>query len=54
VIEEMLARGVHRLFVVGGDGVLTGVISFVDVLRHLRRGRPRAARPGSTSQRKQA
>jgi CBS domain-containing protein len=36
VIEEMLARKVHRLFVVGNDGVLTGVISTVDFLRCLR------------------
>jgi CBS domain-containing protein len=36
VIHEMLSLKVHRLFVVDGDGVLTGVISAVDVLRHLR------------------
>lgn len=36
VIEGMLAHKVHRLFVVGGDGVLVGIISTVDVLRHLR------------------
>jgi CBS-domain-containing membrane protein len=36
VIEDMLAQKVHRLFVVGGDGVLVGIISTVDVLRHLR------------------
>ena len=35
VVEEMLALKVHRLFVVGGDGVLVGVISALDVLRHL-------------------
>jgi predicted transcriptional regulator len=35
VIEEMLTRKVHRLFVVGSDGVLIGVISTIDVLRHL-------------------
>jgi CBS domain-containing protein len=35
VIKEMLALRVHRLFVVGKDGVLVGVISTVDVLRHL-------------------
>jgi CBS domain-containing protein len=35
VVEEMLALKVHRLFVVGGDGVLVGVISPLDVLRHL-------------------
>jgi CBS domain-containing protein len=36
VIQEMLSLKVHRLFVVDKDGVLTGVISAVDVLRHLR------------------
>ena len=36
VIEEMLALRVHRLFVIGKDGVLTGVISAVDILRRLR------------------
>jgi CBS domain-containing protein len=35
VVEEMLALKVHRLFVVGNDGVLVGVISALDVLRHL-------------------
>jgi CBS domain-containing protein len=37
VIEDMLGQKVHRLFVVGGDGVLVGIISTVDVLGHLRR-----------------
>lgn len=36
VIEQMLALRVHRLFVVDPDGVLIGVISALDVLRHLR------------------
>jgi CBS domain-containing protein len=35
VIEDMLRLRVHRLFVVGGDGVLVGVISMSDVVRHL-------------------
>jgi CBS domain-containing protein len=35
VVEDMLALKVHRLFVVGGDGVLVGVISALDVLQHL-------------------
>ncbi|MGE3806289.1 MAG: CBS domain-containing protein [Gemmataceae bacterium] len=35
VISEMLELKVHRLFVVDEDGVLTGVISALDVLRHL-------------------
>jgi CBS domain-containing protein len=35
VVEDMLALKVHRLFVVGSDGVLVGVISALDVLRHL-------------------
>jgi CBS domain-containing protein len=40
VIEDMLGHKVHRLFVVGGDGVLIGTISTVDVLRHLRPEEP--------------
>ena len=35
VVEDMLALKVHRLFVVDRDGVLVGVISAFDVLRHL-------------------
>ncbi len=35
VIEEMCAMNVHRLFVVDNGGVLVGVISTLDVLRHL-------------------
>jgi len=38
VIEEMMALKVHRLFVVGADGVLVGVISAFDILRHLKPG----------------
>jgi CBS domain-containing protein len=38
VIEEMLARKIHRLFVVDDNGILVGVISAVDVLRHLASG----------------
>jgi CBS domain-containing protein len=36
LIEEFLSRRVHRLFVVDNDGVLIGVISALDILRHLR------------------
>jgi CBS domain-containing protein len=36
VIQEMLALRVHRMFVVDDEGVLVGVISALDVLRHLR------------------
>lgn len=36
MVGEMLALRVHRLFVVDKDGVLIGVISALDVLRHLR------------------
>lgn len=36
VIQEMLALRVHRLFVVDGNGILVGLISALDVLRHLR------------------
>jgi CBS domain-containing protein len=35
VVEDMLSLKVHRLFVVGPDGILQGVISALDVLRHL-------------------
>jgi len=40
VIEDMLALNVHRLFVVDCDGILVGVVSTVDVLRHLRQEPP--------------
>jgi CBS-domain-containing membrane protein len=36
VVEQLLGLHVHRLFVVDETGVLTGVISAVDVLRHLK------------------
>ena len=36
VVRELLAFKVHRLFVVDRDGVLVGVISTFDVLRHLK------------------
>jgi CBS domain-containing protein len=36
VIRDMLALHVHRLFVVDDDGVLIGVVTAMDVLRHLR------------------
>ncbi len=35
VVEEMLALHVHRMFVVDEGGFLVGVISAMDVLRHL-------------------
>jgi CBS domain-containing protein len=35
VVSEMVALRVHRLFVVDASGVLVGVISALDVLRHL-------------------
>lgn len=35
VVDEMLQLRVHRLFVVDHAGVLLGVISMTDVLRHL-------------------
>ena len=35
VVQHMLVLGVHRLFVTGSDGRLLGVISSLDVLRHL-------------------
>jgi predicted transcriptional regulator len=48
VIEEMLAHKVHRLFVVGDDGVLVGTISTVDVLRRLHLEPPPAASAPNT------
>lgn len=36
VVADMIDRKVHRLFVVDQTGVLVGVISALDVLRHLR------------------
>jgi CBS domain-containing protein len=38
VVDELVNRRVHRLFVVDDDGVLVGVISAMDVLRMLRSG----------------
>jgi CBS domain-containing protein len=35
VVSEMVSLKVHRLFVVDDDGILVGVISALDVLRHL-------------------
>jgi CBS domain-containing protein len=35
VVEQMRELNVHRLFVVDTDGVLIGVISAMDVVRHL-------------------
>lgn len=43
VVETMVGLGVRRLFVVDDSGVLVGVISALDVLRHLRRRKRRAA-----------
>jgi CBS domain-containing protein len=42
VVEQMVALKVHRLYVVEEDGTLVGVISALDVLRHLR---PTAGNP---------
>ncbi len=36
VVEQLLALHIHRLFVVTEAGVLIGVITATDVLRHLR------------------
>ena len=35
VVEQMLALGVHQMFVVDDDQLLVGVITALDVLRHL-------------------
>jgi CBS-domain-containing membrane protein len=36
VVEQMVKLDVHRLFVVDDAGVLVGVVTTMDVLRHLR------------------
>jgi CBS-domain-containing membrane protein len=36
VVRELLDLKVHRMFVVDDDGVLVGVVSVLDVLRHLK------------------
>lgn len=36
VVHDLLSLNVHRLFVVDDNGVLVGVISTFDVLRHMR------------------
>lgn len=36
VVEQLLSLRVHRMFVVDRSGILLGVISALDVLRHLR------------------
>jgi CBS domain-containing protein len=36
VVSEMIGLHVHRLFVVDDDGILVGVISTMDLLKHLR------------------
>jgi len=45
-IEDMLARKIHRLFVVDSSGVLCGVLSALDVLQHLRRAEPKGTGAG--------
>jgi predicted transcriptional regulator len=35
VVADMVGLRVHRLFVVDGEGVLIGVITAMDVLKHL-------------------
>ena len=37
VVEEMLGRKVHRLFVIDEEGALAGVISSLDLVRHLQK-----------------
>ncbi len=36
VVQQMVTLDVHRLFVVDDDGVLVGVVTTMDILRHLR------------------
>jgi predicted transcriptional regulator len=35
VVSDMVALRVHRLFVVAEDGTLVGIITTMDVLKHL-------------------
>jgi CBS domain-containing protein len=37
VVDAMLSLGVHRLFVTDEDGKIVGVISTLDIIRHLHR-----------------
>jgi CBS domain-containing protein len=46
VVEQMVDLKVHRLFVVDDNGVLVGVITALDVLRHLL---PRSRAPTTTA-----
>ncbi len=45
VVADMLGLKVHRLFVVDSAGVLVGVISALDMLRHLGRESPMTSGP---------
>jgi len=36
IVSDMVGLHVHRLFVVDDDGILVGVISTMDVMKHLR------------------
>ena len=38
VISDMVGLRVHRLFVVDKDGTLVGIITTMDVLKHLKHG----------------
>lgn len=35
IVEELVALNVHRLFVVSDDGILVGVITALDLMRHM-------------------
>lgn len=37
IVDEMLSRKVHRMFVIDDDGALAGVISSLDLVRHLQK-----------------
>ena len=45
VIDDLLKLGVHRLFVIDSDEVLIGVISMLDILRHVRHMRTTVLHP---------
>jgi len=53
VIDDMVTRKVHRLFVVSEDGTLVGTISAFDVVRHLHAALTATSLPhGGASRRK--
>lgn len=50
VVDAMLSLGVHRLFVADEDGEIVGVISTLDILRHLHRSGEATSEPSDEMQ----